>query len=130
MSTGRLIGQAGTLSVPFGGHTFSAPVISAQGRWGRLCRLGLLVVLVALGPLAYASPPDQIWVAGIYDAADYDDVVWLLTDTSMARECAQSADITCHLVRQMLTKRPATVRLPLHPDSFNPRAPPIPKTAR
>ena len=90
----------------------------------------VILALFALGPLAYASPPDQTWVAGIYDAADYDDVVSLLTDTSMARECAQSADITCHLVRQMLTSRPASVRLPLHPGSFNPRAPPIPETAR
>ena len=92
--------------------------------------LGLLLALLALVPLAYASPPDQTWVAGIYDAADYDNVVWLLTDTSMARECAQSVDITCHVVRQMLTGRPASVRLPLHPGSFNPRAPPIPETAR
>jgi|SRR5215472_3109520 hypothetical protein len=90
----------------------------------------VILALFALGPLAYASPPDQTWVAGIYDAADYDDVVWLLTDTSMARESAQSADITCHLVHQLLTSPPASVRRPLHPGSLNPRGPPIPETAR
>jgi len=90
----------------------------------------VIVALFALGPLAYASPPDQTWVAGIYDAADYDDVVWLLTDTSMAQGCAQSADITCPLIRQMLTSPPASARRPLHPGSLNPRGPPLPETAR
>jgi hypothetical protein len=30
--------------------------------------------------LAAAMPPDQIWIAGIYDAADLDDLVMLVTD--------------------------------------------------
>jgi hypothetical protein len=92
--------------------------------------LVLIFALFVLGPLAYASPPDQTSVAGIYDAADYDDVVWLLTDTSMARECAQSADITCYPVPQVLASPCASVRLPVHHGSFNPRAPPIPETTR
>ena len=32
-----------------------------------------------LTPLAYASPPDSAWLPGMYDAADYDDVVILIT---------------------------------------------------
>ena len=32
-------------------------------------------VAVPVVPLAYASPPDPTWIAGIYDNADYDDVV-------------------------------------------------------
>lgn len=44
----------------------------------------LLVVLVLIVPptlpaLAYASPPDPSWVEGIYDDADSDDVVVLVT---------------------------------------------------
>ena len=39
--------------------------------------LGL--VLLALTPLAHASPPDQTWLGGLYDDADYDDVVVLVT---------------------------------------------------
>jgi len=35
----------------------------------------LLFVLPALVPLAYARPPDPTWVGGIYDDADYDDIV-------------------------------------------------------
>lgn len=40
-----------------------------------MCALALLLVLPALVPLAYARPPDPTWVGGIYDDADYDDVV-------------------------------------------------------
>ena len=44
----------------------------------------IVVLLVALGmvsALAYASTPDTIGLPGIYDDADHDDVVSLLTDT-------------------------------------------------
>jgi len=36
---------------------------------------GVLLVAVALVPLAYASPPDPVWVAGIHDCADFDDTI-------------------------------------------------------
>ncbi len=46
--------------------------------------LSLLVVLTVatLTPLAYATPPDQTWIGGLYDNADYDDVVVLATSTA------------------------------------------------
>jgi hypothetical protein len=34
---------------------------------------------VALVPLAHATPPDQTWQSGVYDDADFDDVVLLVT---------------------------------------------------
>jgi hypothetical protein len=37
--------------------------------------LGLLIALVTLTPLADASPPDPLWLAGVYDGADFDEVV-------------------------------------------------------
>src|SRR5215472_6137992 len=37
------------------------------------------VILTALVPLAYGSPPDPTWVSGFHDDADYDDVVGLVT---------------------------------------------------
>jgi hypothetical protein len=37
-------------------------------------------ILAALVSLAYASPTDPSWIAGIYDHADYDDVVAFLLD--------------------------------------------------
>ena len=41
---------------------------------------GLLVVLmVVLSPVAWASPPDPTWAKGIFDDADFDDVVAYVT---------------------------------------------------
>jgi hypothetical protein len=42
----------------------------------------LLGPLAALTPAAFASPPDSTWIAGIYDNADHDDVILLVTSTS------------------------------------------------
>ncbi|HYB41964.1 MAG TPA: hypothetical protein VEL75_09365 [Candidatus Methylomirabilis sp.] len=39
----------------------------------------LVWVLAILAPMAYASPPDPSWIPGLYDGADYDDVVVLVT---------------------------------------------------
>src|SRR5262245_9886335 len=60
----------------------------SEGRWrGRRlvgeCVGALLIVSVAL---AYASPPDPSWISGIYDAADYDDVVGMVTDATGAND--------------------------------------------
>ena len=53
---------------------YSAPVARR-----RLIVLVLLGALLTLTPLAQASPPDQSWIGGFYDDADYDDVVLLVT---------------------------------------------------
>jgi hypothetical protein len=50
----------------------------------RLLALLLLVPLLWLTPLAYASPPDQTWIGGFYDDADYDDVVLLALSLAVA----------------------------------------------
>ena len=39
--------------------------------------------LACLQPLAYADPPDPTWIAGFWDDADFDDVVILITSTSV-----------------------------------------------
>ena len=44
----------------------------------------LLGTMVPLTPMAYASPPDPVWVSGVFDAADYDDVVLLITSSGAA----------------------------------------------
>lgn len=48
----------------------------------------LLGALVALTPLAYASPPDPTWIAGLYDDADYDDVILAVMSAAGALEAA------------------------------------------
>ena len=44
----------------------------------------VLAAVVALVPLAYASPPDPSWIGGLYDDADYDDVILLVLATADA----------------------------------------------
>lgn len=39
----------------------------------------LSLALLTLVALAHASPPDETWQPGIYDAADFDDVITLIT---------------------------------------------------
>ncbi len=45
----------------------------------RIVGLVLVLTVLALLPAAYASPPDQTWIAGLYDNADYDDAVLFIT---------------------------------------------------
>ena len=46
--------------------------------------LALLACLLAAPVLAHASPPDPMWLPGIYDGGDLDDEVALITDTPVA----------------------------------------------
>jgi hypothetical protein len=49
--------------------------------WRSVLALASLVVLAGLGPLAHATPPDPTYIPGLYDDADYDDVVLLVLST-------------------------------------------------
>jgi hypothetical protein len=44
-------------------------------RFARLIGVILTLGIAILPPLCHASPPDPTWIAGLYDDADYDDVV-------------------------------------------------------
>ena len=44
-----------------------------------MAALALFSALTVVVPLAVASSPDSVTVAGVYDAADYDDVMVLVT---------------------------------------------------
>jgi hypothetical protein len=46
--------------------------------------VALLVALVALTPLAYATPPDPTWVSGFFDDDDNDNGVFLVTSSLIA----------------------------------------------
>jgi len=54
--------------LPSGGHPLN---------WGvaRVALLLAVALLVLLPPLAAASPPDPTWTPGLYDDADFDNVV-------------------------------------------------------
>jgi hypothetical protein len=66
------------------GRWFAGVIDYAHGArgWLKHCLIvALLAGLGALSALAYASVPDSVGLPGIYDDADHDDVVALLTDT-------------------------------------------------
>ena len=48
----------------------------------------MLLTLVIIAPvtLAHASPPDQTWIPGVYDQADFDDVIGFLTSALEATD--------------------------------------------
>ena len=41
-----------------------------------------VALVVVLRPLAQASPADPTWIAGFYDGADFDDVVYHIVTSS------------------------------------------------
>jgi len=90
-------------------------------------RLVVLVIVLALGAvpsLAHASPPDSLWIAGIYDAGDLDDAVVTAASTEGSPVVAVQILGAPHVAR-------AAVQPP-HPDplrssartAFEGRAPP------
>ena len=52
----------------------------------------LVTTSATLWSLAYASPPDPSWIYGIYDGADFDDVVVLITSGTGDVDPALPAD--------------------------------------
>lgn len=50
--------------------------------------LPIVLALILLPSIAFASPPDPSWIAGFYDGADGDDIVSLVYETSAASTAA------------------------------------------
>jgi hypothetical protein len=85
----------------------------------------LLIPLGALTALAYASPPDPSWIRGIYDGADYDDVVD--TITSAAEATAPVLLVDLRPVASLVAAAPQFAENPVPSFPFSPlqsRAPP------
>jgi hypothetical protein len=85
----------------------------------------LFAVLAVLTPLALASPPDPLWVGGLFDAADFDDVVVAITSADGATDGAAARVIKVSLPVLGTVSPPS----PIDPDSgvppvFQGRAPP------
>jgi hypothetical protein len=86
--------------------------------------VGLMVVLT---PMAWASPVDPSWISGMYDDADFDDVVTYLTSLG-------TAPIPTLPVRELLpvlalvpaeSAPDERVGVPTPLSSHSPRAPPL-----
>ena len=86
----------------------------------------LAFLIIAPVTLAHASPPDPTWLAGVYDQADFDDVVGLLTSAceAIAFTTAPEAD-PCPALSPKLC--PAMVAWPATAPAYSAplRAPPI-----
>src|SRR5215467_3814942 len=95
----------------------------------RLLRVSVtLLALLVIVPvtLAHASPPDQTWLAGVYDQADFDDVVGLLTFAFDATDSTAVPEAgVCFALAPKLC--PATVACRASAPAYSPplRAPPI-----
>jgi hypothetical protein len=85
----------------------------------------LLLGLSGLTALAYASPPDPSWIRGIYDDADYDDVVVLITSAAAVAAPVLVVDIRLLPPLPGLAPQRAEGSVPTRPfSSLQPRAPP------
>jgi hypothetical protein len=88
----------------------------------------LVLVLLACGvllpPLAFASPPDPVWIPGIYDLADYDDVIVALTDLDAVDDSSPATLIPAHARYPALPSAPASVPSISLFRSHQPRSPP------
>jgi len=85
----------------------------------------LVLVLGTLAPLAHASTPDPSWIAGIYDGADYDDVVVLVASSTGAAAPLLIADLEPQLqVIGSLAQIPERAPVSLSAAAFLPRGPP------
>jgi len=92
--------------------------------------LGLLAIVLTvniatLTGLAHATPPDQTWIGGLYDNADYDDVILRATWTASTPAYSLLLALELSPVFLDLVSRadPATIA---HPDArrSRPRGPP------
>jgi hypothetical protein len=86
----------------------------------------LLTALVALTPLAYASPPDPTWVSGIFDDDDNDNGVFFVTSSTATLDpfplCGWSPFHVFWAALVMEDREPAS---PQYFSSVDARAPPI-----
>jgi hypothetical protein len=112
--TGPIFFANRSILIRVSGQGFDALVEHANGRERRLRGARLLVILpltlisslTTIILLAYAYPPDPTWIPGIYDNADHDDVVGLVTDGAGASNAQRPARIaegpgTCGVLQDL-----------------------------
>ena len=85
--------------------------------------LPVVLGLIVLPAIAFASPPDPSWIAGIYDGADGDEIVNLIYETSAAGAAVSSYIRPRPAIPGILIER-ITPRLPGSRLAQEPRAPP------
>ncbi len=85
----------------------------------------LCALIGTLSVLAYASPPDPSWVRGVYDDADFDDVVGLIIANAGLVDDSVVVDGRSHFVLIGAEVPPDDRSItPFSQSSSQPRAPP------
>src|SRR5215471_8848826 len=87
----------------------------------------LLLLIVALAPMAWASPPDPTWGGtGLYDNADFDDVMTYLTSGLVALPTLPAVIVATSLTHVSTVCAPTEEAEAFHFRSPRiPRAPPL-----
>ena len=85
----------------------------------------LCILLSSLSVLVYASPPDPSWVRGVYDDADFDDIVCLiLANTGLVDESAPVKGRPDFVLVRLEVPPDGLSVAPFSLSSVQPRAPP------
>src|SRR5262245_30414262 len=85
----------------------------------------LCILISSLSSLAYASPPDPLWVHGVYDNADFDDVVCLIVaNTGLADRAVSVEGRPDFVLIEAEVPRDDLSVMPFLLSSSQPRAPP------
>src|SRR5262245_29086003 len=96
----------------------------ARGGRGRAAVLGVVLALLSLVPLAHARPPDPVWIAGIYDGDDFDEVVSMLTGTDTVGAPARLTGTAPLLPVRVLTGARVSAVVAVVVSTARPRSPP------
>jgi hypothetical protein len=88
--------------------------------------MAIAVAMALAVPFAHATPPDQTWLGGLYDNADYDDVVNFVTSASATTPRARPQDLTPLEIVTSVTPALPTASPSVQPRStYHRRAPPL-----
>ena len=86
----------------------------------------LLFLTIVLTPMAWASPIDPSWTKGVYDDADFDDVIAYLTSGTVAVPALPITVLLPTLISSQVEPEDYEgLRLSAPPSPHAPRAPPL-----
>ena len=91
---------------------------------GRLLTPALVFNMLALTSLCYASPPDQTWIAGMYDDTDHDNVVLAVIDSSAVPASTARVVRAPEAIHEAQPSAPVTVLSPRSTTALLDRSPP------
>ena len=99
-------------------------LLTCPARQAMRTTLSVVLALILLPLIAFASPPDPSWIAGFYDGDDGDDVLNLIYETSAAESAAPShiGPLLCMLD---ISLEGIVHSAPGGPFTGGPRAPPV-----